>query len=164
MTSTPHQGDSRRLKWLCIGFLLYFSLMLCGARYARTIPYQVVVVAGALNMAVILVFVFNIKRAYLRTKSLNPPRDIASSAVGSQSSAEADRRRLVVLWIGAGFCSVAFIKGLTLGIAYPSKAPRLISILAEIFSGLALATFLLAIRKIYKKQRSGAAGGTDERP
>jgi hypothetical protein len=65
------------------------------------------------------------------------------------------RRRLIALWIGAGFCTVAFIRGLIYIIAYAGRAPLTILIAAEIFSGALLVTFLSAIRRAYKKQKSG---------
>jgi len=77
------------------------------------------------------------------------------SGSGSRFPTKDDRRRLIGHWIGAGFCTVAFIRGLAYIIAYAGRAPLRILIPAEIFSGAMLATFLLAISKAYKKRRSG---------
>jgi YD repeat-containing protein len=126
-------------------------------RYARTIPYQILVVIAVLNMAVIISFVFCIIKVYLRRRALTPPSNMAPRELGSKSSAEADRRRLIAFWIGAGLCCAAFIKSFLFGRAYVGKAPLPVLIFAEIFNGAILATFLWAIRKTYKKLRSGAS-------
>jgi hypothetical protein len=76
------------------------------------------------------------------------------SGIGSRFPTKDDRRRLIGHWIGAGFCTVAFIRGLAYIIAYAGRAPLKILIPAEIFSGAMLATFLLAISKAYKKRKS----------
>ena len=154
MTSTLQQTNRRRLRWLCMGLVLYFCVMLYGEQYVRTVPYQVVVVAAVLNMAVILTFVFSIRKAYLGMRSSAPLEGSAPTGTGSRIP-EDNRRRLIGHWIGAGFCTVAFVKGLAYIIAYAGRAPLKILIAAEIFSGAMLATFLLAIAKIYKKRRSG---------
>jgi len=78
-----------------------------------------------------------------------------ASGIGSRFPTEDDRRRLIGLWIGAGFCTVAFIRGLAWIIAHAGRAPLKILIPAEIFCGAMLATFLLAISKAHKKRRSG---------
>ena len=153
--SSSQRIDSRRLQWLGAGFVLYFSTMLYCARYARSLPYQVLLIAAVLNMTVILIFVFSIKRAYLRTKRQAQPENIYSAEVASQSPAPDDSRRLMALWIGAGLYSVVFVRGLAYGIAYAGRMPLLILILAEIFNGSILAAFLLAIREVYKKGKSG---------
>lgn len=154
MSPTSQRTNRRRLTWLCIGFVIYFCLMLYGEQYVRIVPYRVVVVAAVLNMAVILAFVFSIRKAYLGMRSSAPLKGSAPTGTGSRIP-EDNRRRLIGHWVGAGFCTVALIRGLAYIIAYRGRAPLRILIPAEIFSGAMLTAFLLAISKAYKKRRSG---------
>ena len=64
---------------------------------------------------------------------------------------DVDRRRLKGLWIGVGIYSLIFLNGLRLGLAYLGHLPIVIIILAEALNGAILATFVLSLRKVYKR-------------
>jgi hypothetical protein len=148
--------EGRRLRLLCLGFVLYFILMVYCIQFAKTLPHQMLLLAAVVNMTVLITFVFTIKKAYLRMRSTTSPKGAASSEAGAQSHPET-RGRLVALWIGAGLYSVAFIKGLAYGIAYAGRVPILILIIAEIINGSVLAVLLLAITKTYKRRNQRAS-------
>jgi hypothetical protein len=155
MSLTLQQANRRRLRWLCLGFVLYFCLMMYGERYVRAVPYQIVLVAAVLNMAIILAFVFSIKKAYLSVRSAARLDGVAPSGSESRFPTKDERQRLTALWIGAVLCAVAFIRGLAYFIGNAGRVPFKILIPSEILSGAMLSTFLLEISKVYKKRSSG---------
>ena len=69
----------------------------------------------------------------------------------SAADIEADRRRLKLLWIGAGTYSLIFLNGIRLGFANAGELPLVVVILAEVLNGAILATFILTLRKVYER-------------
>jgi len=110
------RADRKKLTWLSIGFVSYFCVMLYAFRYASTVPYEVFALCGVLNMAILLAFVFTIRRVHKRMQGEG--RAEQSQVSQSQQSIDSDRRRLKGLWIGVGLYSLIFLNGLRLGFAY----------------------------------------------
>jgi hypothetical protein len=69
----------------------------------------------------------------------------------SAADIEVDRRRLKSLWIGVGLYSLIFLSGLRLGLANVDRLPLVGIILAEVLNGAILSTFILTLRKVYKR-------------
>lgn len=68
LTATPPARSSVnrqniRVLWVAAG--LYFMLMLIAFQYASRVPYQVLVLGGVLNMAIVLTFVVKLRKAYM---------------------------------------------------------------------------------------------------
>jgi hypothetical protein len=76
----------------------------------------------------------------------------------SASDIEVDRRRLKLLWMGAGIYSLIFINGIRLGFVNTAELPLVAIICGELINGAILATFILSLRKVYKRvQDAGRA-------
>jgi hypothetical protein len=148
--SSANRQANRNLRWLWIGFVLYFFIMLYAVRYALTVPYQLLVLGGVLNMAIIISFVVAIRRGYRRTAG-HPGGNETGSEVTSDATREADRRRLRWLWVGAGLYFLIFLNGL----GYAGKVPRPVLILGAVLNGAILITFILTIRRAYRRMGSG---------
>jgi len=125
--------------------------MLYAFRYASTVPYQMFAIAGFLNMAIILTFVFAIRLVYIRMQGKASAEQIQVSETQSQQSIDSDRRRLKGLWIGVGLYSLIFLNGIRLGFAYAGKLPLVTIILGEALNGAILATFIVTLRKVQKR-------------
>jgi hypothetical protein len=69
----------------------------------------------------------------------------------SAADIDADRRRLKWLWIGVGLYSLIFVNGLRLGLANVGELPLVGIVLAEVLNGAILVTFILTLRKVYKR-------------
>jgi hypothetical protein len=69
----------------------------------------------------------------------------------SAADIEVDRRRLKLLWIGAGLYSLIFLNGLRLGLANAGELPLAGIVFAELLNGAILTTFILTLRKVYKR-------------
>ena len=69
----------------------------------------------------------------------------------SAADIEVDRRRLKSLWIGVALYSLIFLNGLRLGFANVGQLPLVGIILAEVLNGAILTTFILTLRKVYKR-------------
>lgn len=63
--ATEHRPRNVRSLWIAAG--LYFAAMLVAVQYATRIPPQFLALAGILNMAIILIFVVKLRKAYLPT-------------------------------------------------------------------------------------------------
>ena len=79
-----------------------------------------------------------------------PPQDFDKQR-RSAADIESDRRRLKLLWIGAGLYSLIFLNGLRLGLEKAGELPLVGIILAETLNGAILATFIFTLRKVYKR-------------
>jgi len=64
---------------------------------------------------------------------------------------EVDRRRLKLLWIGAGIYSLIFLNGIRLGFVNAGELPPVVVVLAEVVNAAILATVILTLRKVYKR-------------
>ena len=154
MPSSPNQGDRKKLTWLCIGFVLYFCVMVYGFRYASTIPYQMLAVSAVLNMAIILFFVFGIKRVYRRMQTHG--RAEVSDTIPQTKSGyrpDVDRQRVKGLWAGVVLYSFIFLNGIRLGFAYAGRLPLPLIALAELLNGAILITLIFTLRKVHKRIR-----------
>ncbi len=63
-------------------------------RYATVVPYQILGLCAILNAAIILTFVFSIRKVYLRMHGLALPEGDEAGEIGSKSRMDFDRRRL----------------------------------------------------------------------
>jgi len=153
--TNPREPDRRKLRWLVIGFICYYFLLLYAFRYARALPYQVVVLSAVLNFAIMGAFILSIRKVYLRINGLTLPKGVEVDEATAKLRLDFDRRRLKWLWVGAGLYSLTFLNGLRLGLVYAGRLSLLGIILAEAFNGLILAVFILEIRKVYQRLESG---------
>jgi hypothetical protein len=78
-----------------------------------------------------------------------PPQDLEKQK--SSADIEVDRGRLKLLWIGVGLYSFIFLNGLRLGLANAGELPLVGIIFAELLNGAILATFILTLRRVYKR-------------
>lgn len=58
--------DVRRLRILWIGLGMYLLIMLNAMRLADAVPYQVLILGGAINLAILATIIISIKRIYKR--------------------------------------------------------------------------------------------------
>lgn len=137
-----------------IGFVLYFLLMVYALPRASVLPYQVFVLCGLLNFAIIGVFVFAIRKVYLRMKGLTVPQGAEVDAATAKRRIDFDQRRLKLLWIGGGTYFLIFLNGLRLGFAYAGELPTSVIILGELLNCAILAVIVLEIRKIYRTRKT----------
>jgi hypothetical protein len=79
----------------------------------------------------------------------------------STASTEVDRRRLKLLWIGVALYSLIFLNGLRLGLANAGELPLIGIILGEALNGAILTTFILTLRKVYKRVQQAGRLATD---
>ncbi len=79
-----------------------------------------------------------------------PPQEFEKQR-RSAASIDDDRRRLKLLWIGTGLYSLIFLNGLRLGLENAGELPLAAIIFAELLNGAILATFILTLRKVYKR-------------
>ena len=79
-----------------------------------------------------------------------PPHDFDKQR-RSAAGIEGDRRRLKLLWIGAGLYSLIFLNGLRLGLENAGELPLVSIILGEVLNGTILATIIFTLRKVYKR-------------
>lgn len=79
-----------------------------------------------------------------------PPHDFDKQG-RSAADIEGDRRRLKLLWIGAGLYFLIFLNGLRLGLANVGELPLVAIIFGEALNGAILTTFILTLRKVYKR-------------
>ena len=154
MDTNPREPDRRKLRWLVVGFVCHFFLMVYALPHASVLPYQIFVLCGLLNFIIIGTFVFAIRRVYLRMKGLTVPKRAEVDEITAKRRMDFDRRRLKWLWMGAGLYSLIFLNGLRLGLAYAGRLPLLVIFFAEVLNGTILATFLLSIREIYRRMES----------
>jgi hypothetical protein len=71
-TATPTvttEAKPRNVRALWLAASLYFMAMLIASQYATKVPYQVLVLGGILNMAIVLFFVVKLRKAYMRIGS-----------------------------------------------------------------------------------------------
>ncbi len=69
-SSNPSRAaDSRKMRVLWIGLVLYFLLLLNAVRYVYVLPYEVVVLGALLNFAIIVTIVVSMRRVYRRLSS-----------------------------------------------------------------------------------------------
>jgi hypothetical protein len=66
----PKELDRRRLRWLILGFVCYFFVMVYAIPRATLLPPRIFALCGVLNFAVMGAFVFSIRKIYLRMKGL----------------------------------------------------------------------------------------------
>jgi len=135
--------------------------MLFAVRYASTLPYQTFVLGAALNMAIILMFVFGIVRALRRMQVVGRLQGNQGTQTKSQYGVFSDERRLKLLWIGVGTYSLIFLNGLRLGFTYANSMPLPVLVFGELLNGAILATFIFELRKVQKSIRQRQ---TDARP
>jgi hypothetical protein len=64
---------------------------------------------------------------------------------------EGDRKRLKLLWIGAGLYSLIFLNGLRLGLEAAGDIPLVSIIAGELLNGAILASLIFSLRKVYKR-------------
>ena len=62
-------ADIRRVRVLWIGSALYFLILLNAFRYIYVVPYQILVVGGLVNAAIITAIVVSMRRVYRRISS-----------------------------------------------------------------------------------------------
>jgi hypothetical protein len=79
----------------------------------------------------------------------------------SAADIEGDRRSLKLLWIDAGLYSLIFLNGLRLGLENAGELPLVGIILAEALNGAILITFILTLRKVYKRVQQAGRLATD---
>jgi hypothetical protein len=63
------EAKPRNIRALWLAAILYFVAMLIAFQYATKVPYQVLVLGGVLNMAIVLFFVVKLRKAYMHTGS-----------------------------------------------------------------------------------------------
>ena len=64
-TTSEAKPQNTRGLWVAAG--LYFAAMLVAVQYASKVPYQLLVPGAVLNMAIVLVFVVKLRKAYTHT-------------------------------------------------------------------------------------------------
>src|SRR5882762_12030277 len=79
-----------------------------------------------------------------------PPHDFDKQR-RSAAGIEGARRRLKLLWIGAGLYSLIFLNGLRLGLENAGELPLVSIILGEVLNGTILATIIFTLRKVYNR-------------
>jgi len=119
--------------------------------HASALPYQIFALCGVLNFAIIGVFVFSIRKVYLRMKGLTLPTGVEVDEVTAKLRMDFDRRRLKWLCMGAGLYSLIFLNGLRLGFAYVGRLPLAVIVFGEVFNASILTVFLLEIRIVYRQ-------------
>ncbi len=136
-------------------FVCYFLFMVYALRYATVVPYQILGLCAILNAAIILIFVFSIRKVYLRMKGLTVLKGVEVDETAAKLRMDFDRRRLKWLWMGAGLYSLIFLNGIRFGFANVGRLPLLGIICAEALNGSILTVFVLEIRKVYHRLESG---------
>ncbi len=64
--NSSKNAKTRRIRMLWAGLSVYFLIMLNAFRYAREVPYQILILGGVLNLAIIMTLVNSLSRAYKR--------------------------------------------------------------------------------------------------
>jgi hypothetical protein len=154
---TPNVKDDarRKLRWSWIILTIYILLMFVALNYASrvSLPYQVVAVGGALNMAILFTFIFAIRRLYLRSRE---HLDLEGGEIGDFTSTHAprsDRRRLRWLWVGVVIASLTCLNAL----AYIPQIPYQAAIgIFVLYVGIGTA-FIFEIRRVQKRLRARGA-------
>ena len=72
--STAPKGESRgttvrRIRMLWAGLIVYFLIMLNAIRFARVVPYQILILGGVINLAIIMTMVIALSRAYKKLRN-----------------------------------------------------------------------------------------------
>ena len=67
-SGTPRDADVRRIRVLWFGLGIYFLVMLNAFRFAYRVPYQILILGGLINFAIIVAIVVSLKRAYRRLR------------------------------------------------------------------------------------------------
>jgi beta-lactamase regulating signal transducer with metallopeptidase domain len=94
MTSNYKKATNRKLLWLWSSLIVYLLFMFIAWRYALTVPYQVLALGGVINMAILLTFIFAIRRVYVRSRGEADLKSGETREVTSGSKPQSDRRRL----------------------------------------------------------------------
>jgi hypothetical protein len=142
-------ANRQKLRWLWTGLAVYFFIVLYALPHAFTLPYQILVLAGILNMAITISVVLSMRRVYRRMRGQSYPANRESSLATSSSASETDRRRLRFLWIGVISYSLIFLNGL----GYAGKVPLPIFALGGTISAVIVTTLILTMTRIYKRLR-----------
>lgn len=121
---------------------------------AATLPYQILALCGFLNFAIIGVFVFGIRKVFLRMKGLTVPKGAEVDEGTLKRRRDFDQRRLKLAWIGGAAYFLIFLNGLRIGFASAGKVPVLVIISGEFLNGAILTVIVLEIRKIYRRRES----------
>jgi hypothetical protein len=152
---SPREQDRRKLRWLIVAFVGYFFFVVYALPHASTLPYQIFALCAVLNLAIIGVFVFSIRKVCLRMKGLTLPTGVEVDETTVKLRLDFDRRRLKWLWLGAVLFSLALLNGLRLCFVYAGTKILLIVILSVILNGLILTAFIVSIREVYERLESG---------
>ena len=78
------------------------------------------------------------------------PQDIETQG-RSAADIVADRRRLKLLWMGAGLYFFIFLNGLRLGLTNTGELPLAAIVFGELLNGAILTTFIVTLREVYKR-------------
>jgi hypothetical protein len=149
MTSDSKKTDHQKLRWLLIGFVVYFLIMLIAFHYAYSVPYQIFALGGILNMAILFIFIYAIRRVYLRSRRHVDLESSGTSEITSNSRLELDRRRLPWLWGGAGISFLTCVNGL-----YNASNLPYAAVIGIVTLNVAIVTvFILEIRRVSKRLR-----------
>jgi hypothetical protein len=58
------ESTVRRIRMLWAGLIVYFLIMLNAVRLAKEVPYQILILGGVINLAIIMTMVIALSRAY----------------------------------------------------------------------------------------------------
>lgn len=65
-TASTRRADVRKIRVLWIGLGLYFLITLNALRYAREVPYQILILGALVNMAIVMAIIISMRRVYKR--------------------------------------------------------------------------------------------------
>lgn len=65
-SSASRASDRRKIRVLWIGLVLYFLIMLNAFRFAYRVPFQILIIASLVNVAIILAIIVSMRRVYRR--------------------------------------------------------------------------------------------------
>ena len=68
----PQQATRMRLRVLWAGAAVYLLIILNATQYVGVLPYQVVILAGVINFAILFALILTIRNVYRRTGFWRP--------------------------------------------------------------------------------------------
>jgi len=135
--------DKRKIRRTFLFLGAYFVLIMILVNFASGVPYQILILGGAANLVILILFVFAIRRNYVLipgASSVQKPGDTRFlGKIGKP------------LWVLAITYFLIFIVGLYYGCIYFGKLPTAGIVIGEILNASILISLVNLILKTYRR-------------